>query len=363
MLRAVALAAVSLWALPAPAVETVRILMDEREGKVTLRSPEALAAGEDREDAAFRPLGKQAVTLRRTAQGQLELDGAPLSAGSIRFRAGAERGEPITAGDLTVRGDVVARVRGQRVQLINVLPLETYLAAVLGSEMPRDFPPEALKAQAVAARTYALHKKLEAYGQAVHMGSSVLHQVYAGLSREDERTRAAVQATAGEVLTFELQPIEAYFHASCGGRTETGMAALGRDLPYLASVECPCSGLPSSRWALTLPGPELRQAISGASTLQVLSRSATGRARLVRVAPDRVLDAVLVRQRVGYTRLRSLDFEVAEAGGGDLHIAGRGFGHGAGLCQWGAKVLADQGQDYRGILRHYYPGTELQALY
>lgn len=359
MLRPVALVLVLvLWALPAPAAETVRILMDERGESVTLRAA-ALAAGEDQEDAAFQPLGKSAVNVRRTARGELEVDGAPWPAGSVRFRAGEE---PISTGDLAVRGDVVARVRGQRLQLINVLPLETYLAAVLGSEMPRDFPPEALKAQAVAARTYALHKKLESYGQAVHMGSSVIHQVYAGLSREDDRTRAAVLATAGEVLTHELQPIEAYFHASCGGRTESGLAALGRDLPYLASVECPCSGLPSSRWALTLPAPELRQAIAGASTLQILSRSRTGRARLVRVAPDRVLDAVLVRQRVGYTRLRSLDFEVAESGGA-LHIAGRGFGHGAGLCQWGAKVLADQGQDYRAILRHYYPGAELQALY
>ncbi|HVE85128.1 MAG TPA: SpoIID/LytB domain-containing protein [Myxococcales bacterium] len=358
MLRPVALLA--LLSLPAPAVETIRILVDERDGAVTLQG-EHLSAGEDREESPFQPLERRQVTVRRGASGRLELDGAPAPFESLRFRTSS--GEPITAGELTVRGDVVARLRGAKLQLINVLPLETYLQAVLGSEMPRDFPPEALKAQAVASRTYALWKKLESYGAPENMGSSVIHQVYAGLEREDPRTRAAVQATAGQVLTFELRPIEAYFHSSCGGHTESGLAALGRDLPYLAEVDCPCGALPASRWALSLPLPELRKALPGASVLDVVSRTRTGRARMVRVAPDRVLDAVTVRQRLGYTRLKSLDFSVEGEAAGALQISGKGYGHGAGLCQWGAKAYADQGWDYQAILRHYYPGTELQPLY
>ncbi len=360
MLRPVALTALALLSWPAAAVETVRILIDERDGPITIQAP-ALTTGEDREDSAFLPLDRHTATLRRGARGgQLELDGSPVASGSARFRAGDE---PITAGELTVRGDVVARLHGSKIQLINVLPLETYLAAVLGSEMPRDFPPEALKAQAVASRTYALWKKLESYGAMENMGSSVIHQVYAGLDREDPRTRAAVQATTGEVLTYELRPIEAYFHSSCGGHTESGLAALGRDLPYLAEVDCPCGGLPASRWALSLPVAELRKALPGASMLDVVSRTRTGRARMVRVAQDRILDAVTIRQRLGYTRLKSLDFAVDGQEAGALRISGKGYGHGAGLCQWGAKAYADQGLDYRAILRHYYPGTELQQLY
>jgi stage II sporulation protein D len=361
MLRPVALL-LAVVALPTPAVETVRILIDEREGPITLQGAH-LTLGEDREDSPFSPLDRHAAALRRGARGQLEVDGAPVLGESTRFRAGG--GEPITAGEMTVRGDVVARLRGSKIQLINVLPLELYLVAVLGSEMPRDFPPEALKAQAVASRTYALWKKLESYGALENMGSSVIHQVYAGLDREDPRTRAAVQATSGEVLTYELRPIEAYFHASCGGHTEGGLAALGRDLPYLAEVDCPCGALPASRWALSLPLAELRKAFPGASAslLDVVARTRTGRARAVRVASDRVLDAVTVRQRLGYTRLKSLDFAVEGESAGALQISGKGYGHGAGLCQWGAKAYADQGWDYRAILRHYYPGTELQPLY
>src|SRR4029079_3418898 len=107
------------------------------------------------------------------------------------FRAGAETSDagvpgsvPIRAGASQVRGDGVLRPYRDGLQLINVIPLEDYLAAVLGSEMPVSFPLEALKAQAVAARTYALQKKLETYGAPFHLGSSVLHQVYGGFNRE-----------------------------------------------------------------------------------------------------------------------------------------------------------------------------------
>jgi len=369
MLRPVALLAFGLFSLPASGVETVRILVSERDGPVAIQGAR-LSAGDDLEDVEFRPVERGSATVRRGARGGLEVDGVPVPSGSVRFRAGdpssgagTPGGEPLTAGDLAVRGDVVVRLQGGRLQLINVLPLEIYLVAVLGSEMPPEFPQEALKAQAVASRTYALWKKLESYGALVNMGSSVIHQVYAGLAREDARTRAAVEATSGQILTYELQPIEAYFHASCGGRTESGLSALGRDLPYLAAVECPCGTLPASRWTLSLPLAELGRALPGASTLEVVSRSGTGRARMVRLSPDRVLDAVTVRQRLGYTRLKSLDYSVESAGGDALLLAGKGYGHGAGLCQWGAKAYAGQGWDYTAILGHYYPGAELRQLY
>ena len=93
----------------------------------------------------------------------------------------------------------------------------------------------------MAARTYALNKKLEQYGQPSYLGSSVISQVYKGLEADDPRTRQAIEETKGLVLTWQLQPIEAYFHSSCGGHTESGLDALGRDLPYLRSVACPCS--------------------------------------------------------------------------------------------------------------------------
>ncbi|QRK05378.1 SpoIID/LytB domain-containing protein [Archangium violaceum] len=368
MLRPVALLLLLLAPLRALAVETMRIAMGDAQSEVRV-SGKGLSFGSDTEDARFSPLDQDSVVVRRKGS-RLELNGAPVIGNSVRFRAGLDAQDagvpgssPLRAGDMEVRGDVVVRIYKGGLQLINVIPLEDYLAAVLGSEMPVSFPLEALKAQAVAARTYALQKKLETYGSPFHMGSSVLHQVYGGVNREDARTRSAVEATRGEVLTYELAPIEAYFHASCGGRTETGQNALGRALPYLRAVDCPCGRLPASRWSATLSDSELRSAL-GQSTegFRVTSRTSTHRVNRVVTSSGASLDGATLRRKLGYTKLKSLEFDVEHTSGG-WHFNGRGYGHGAGLCQWGAKALADEGLSYRDILLHYYPGTELQHLY
>ena len=354
----------ALMAFPAAAVETLRIAMGPARESVEVTA-ELLSMGPDREDVPFRPLGLSRAVIRRE-RGQLELNGAPVQGLAVRLRAGAAAGGPgqatLKANGLEVRGDVVVRLRPDgQLELINVLPLEDYLAAVLGSEMPFRFPMEALKAQAVAARTYALHKKLGALDQPYHLGSSVLHQVYGGANREDVRTRMAVEATRGEVLTYGLAPIEAYFHASCGGRTESGSAALNRDLPYLQPVECPCGDSAASHWTLSVPKSELESVFHDSRSFSVAARSSTGRARKVQVG-ERSVDAVQFRQRLGYDRVKSLAFDI-EAVGNAWILTGHGYGHGAGLCQWGAKAYADQGWDYLKILEHYYPRTELQRLY
>jgi stage II sporulation protein D len=351
------------------AAETMRIAMGEV-GAEVLVSAKELSFGADLEEASFTALPDGRATVRR-ANGRLTVNGAPVVADAVRFRGSAQGDagtgdSPIKVAEHQVRGEVVVRLRQGTLQWVNVLPLEDYLVGVLGSEMPRSFPDEARKAQAIAARTYALQRKLEAYSQPVHLGSNVLAQVYGGLLAEDSRTRAAVEATRGMVLTFGLSPIEAYFHASCGGRTESGLDALGRDLPYLVPVDCPCSKLPASRWSLTLSAAQLSSSLGlgrGTPTLEVTSRTATGRARRLRVG-ERPFAGVTFRERLGYTRVKSLAFEIEPGrGDGSLTFTGRGYGHGAGMCQWGAKALADQGWDFRQILEHYYPGTELQALY
>ncbi|MBS1150200.1 MAG: SpoIID/LytB protein [Myxococcaceae bacterium] len=357
-----------LLCLPAGAAETMRVQMGPAVATAQIEG-EALATGEDAEDARFSPAGAGRHLVARV-NGKLTVNGEPVIGDAIRFRAGllardagVPGDRPLKANGMLVRGDVVAVLQPAGVLLVNVLPLEDYLVGVLGSEMPRSFPPEALKAQAVAARTYALQKKLEQYGQPFHLGSSVISQVYGGLKAEDPRTREAVEATRGLVLTYDLQPIEAYFHSSCGGKTESGANALGRDLPYLKPVSCPCGKLPSSQWSMGISSDELKAALgTRPSAMKIEGRTSTGRAKRIHFAPNRSLDAVTFRERLGYTRLKSLQFELEPRGAG-WTIHGHGFGHGAGLCQWGAKVLADQGKDFREIVAHYYPGTELQVLY
>lgn len=337
----------------------MRIAVGPETAAVTVQGRE-LACGDDLDEADFVGLGRDALVIRRRGDA-LTLDDAPLPAEAIRCRAAGNAA--VSVNGVKVQGDVVV-VKGKlQVVAVNVLPLEAYLEGVLGSEMPKSFPLEALKAQAVAARTYALNKKLEQYGQPFYLGSSVISQVYKGLEADDPRTRQAIEETRGLVLTWQLQPIEAYFHASCGGRTESGLEALGRDLPYLKSVSCPCAKLPTSHWTLKVAPKELAPVAGGkASGLQVQGRSATGRARRVQVGA-RSIDAVSFRERLGYMRLKSLDFEVERQAREGWLIKGHGFGHGAGLCQWGSRLLADSGRDFTAILQHYYPGTELQQLY
>ena len=173
---------------------------------------------------------------------------------------------------------MVVRLYRDSLQLVNVIPLEDYLAAVLGSEMPVSFPLEALKAQAVAARTYALQKKLEAYGSPSTWAAACSIRCTAASTARTRAPAPPWRPPAGEVLTYELAPIEAYFHASCGGRTESGQAALRRDLPYLQAVDCPCGKLPASRWTATVSDQELREALEGSPEgLRITGRTATHR--------------------------------------------------------------------------------------
>jgi stage II sporulation protein D len=345
----------------ARASETMRIAVGPEIPRVLLEGS-ALRVGPDTDEATYEPFSasRVALTLRGAT---LDVEGTTSSARALRFRSG-ERGEgAISVNGVRVKGDVVVLIGKSALAAVNVLALEDYLVGVLGGEMPRTFPPEALKAQAVAARTYALNKKLEQYGQPFHLGSSVISQVYKGLDVDDPRTREAVESTKGQVLTWQLQPIEAYFHASCGGRTETGLDALGRDLPYLKAVDCPCGRLPTSHWTLNLKPGDLTPLGSNTKTsaIKVQGRSTTGRARRVEVG-SRSMDAVTFRERLGYMKLKSLNFEVAKTRDG-WTLEGSGFGHGAGLCQWGSRVYAEKGWGYVKILNHYYPGTELQTLY
>ncbi len=249
------------------------------------------------------------------------------------------------------------------------LRLEDYVAGVVSSEMPESFPPEALKAQAVAARSYALTRRIEARaaGRSWDVGTSVLSQVWTG--RIGAGGRAAAEATAGEVLVAGMEPVEAYFHASCGGRTEGGLAALGRDLPYIASVECGrCENAPGARWTVRVSAGELARAAGsrGAATAaRISARTPTGRAERLEVEVSgrtRAIAAVELRRRLGFERLPSLTLEV-RADAGSFAFRGRGRGHGAGLCQWGAAQLARDGLGYREILARYYKGTEVVRMY
>jgi stage II sporulation protein D len=307
------------------------------------------------------------------ARAEVALEGSSLTVNGAA--AGAEGVRCAGAGalrhaGLELDGDLEVRRGARGLDVVHAAGMEEYVAAVSGAEMPASFPAEALKAQAVAARTFAVGKKLEAVtaGRPWHLGATVVHQVYRGPAA-DPRAVAAAEATAGEVLVFDHEPADAFFHSTCGGHTEAGGAALGRERPYLPGVPCGrCDASPLSRWTVRLGDAELGRALgfAGAVTaLRVVERSPSGRAARVEVdaggARARLAGADL-RQRLGWSKLPSLAFDVRRERGA-FRFDGRGSGHGAGMCQWGAAGLAREGAGYRDILARYYPGAELRRMY
>lgn len=341
--------------------EDIRILVAQGTESLKIRG-EGLARSQGK---GWTPIDRSEV--RASCRGgRLALTGAELDEGALALRANG----PLRVAGRGLRGQIELACKGSRWTAVNVLPIEAYLEAVLAGEMPPTFPDEALKAQAVAARSYALHRKIEATqeGSAYHLDSTVLSQVYGGIAYEDERTRRAVIATRGEVLAYGMLPVEAYFHSDCGGRTESGEAALGRALPYLTPVSCPVTR--HSRWSVKVTREELARLVpqlEGAEPtgLAVASRTSSGRAQTLELTTKNgtvTVSAIQLRAAVGYARLPSTWFDVREEHGAFI-FDGRGAGHGVGLCQWGARVLAEKGQGYKEILTHYYPGAEVKKIY
>ncbi|HSN91518.1 MAG TPA: SpoIID/LytB domain-containing protein [Anaeromyxobacteraceae bacterium] len=363
---ACALLPLLLAALPtaAPAVETLRVRVAGGLERVEIRG-EGLAVRRAGVGGTGRAVGRGRVVAELRG-GTLRVDGER-TAGPAATVSGQG---PLRLGGRVLTPEVEIRAGRRGLDVIEILPLEDYVAGVVAGEMPPDFPEEAQRAQAVAARTFALVRKIEAQarGRAWDLGAGVLSQVYAGAA-PGAPARAAAEATAGEVLTRGNEPVEAYFHSACGGRTERGADALGRDLDYLAPVECGrCEGAPRLRWSVAVEAGELGRVAGlreAAAAARVAERTGTGRAARLEIAGGGrhvLLAAVDLRQRLGWSRLPSLAFDVREAGGRFV-FEGRGAGHGAGLCQWGAAGMAGEGRTHVEILLHYYPGTEIRRMY
>ena len=360
------LTALLLFALPA-AAEEIRIELSRGRPAARLDGPGARLSQGGRVLEVPGPLHEVAAR-----GGVLLVDGRKLEGGEpLIVRPGSGRlrvdGRPLP-GRLEAWADPGGLV------LVNALDLEDYVAAVVASEVPRDWPDAALEAQAVAARTFAVAQKI-AQGPAAraHLGSSALDQVYAGAAHPASGALRAAHATAGEVLTYGAAPIAAYFSASCGGRSETGEDAFnfaGGSTPYLVSEQDDADA--GRAWVVRKPLAQISAALRKAgrvlakvTSVSVSARTGSGRARTLRIdtpSGARSLAAVELRQILGYRALPSLLFDVSIEAGAAV-FRGRGNGHGVGLCQWGARARALRGESYRQILAHYYPGSEVRRMY
>lgn len=248
------------------------------------------------------------------------------------------------------------------------MELETYLIGVVLGEMPAEFDPEALKAQAVVARTYALRnrEKGSKHPDADVCVRSECCQSYRGFSSGEnyEKIRYAVASTAGQVLTYEGALIEATYFSSSGGRTEDAVAVWGNDVPYLQSVESPEGAYVQQHLeTVTMTVDEFldRLGISKEETGPVLLGEIThteGGGVGTLTVGSRIFRGTQLRQLLG---LRSTLFQISEVGS-HIIITTSGYGHRVGMSQFGAETMATQGATYDEILAHYYPGTTLEEF-
>lgn len=270
------------------------------------------------------------------------------------------------------RGTIEVIPQDKGLLVIDDLPLEDYLVGLINCEISSLWPIEAVKAQAVVARTYAIYQKRARSSALYHLESSVLDQVYDGCEIEDTRAARGVRETAGEVLTYGGQPIQAFYHSNCGGRTEVAENVWGFRLPYLRSVDCAyCTVNPSARWEQTLPLKKLESllktggvAVPGLREIREGKRNESGRLTDLLLVSSRgptVVTTVTFRKLVGYTVIKSTNFQVKVTEDNAI-FTGAGYGHGVGLCQWGAKQRASDGFTCREILNYYYPGALLSQL-
>jgi stage II sporulation protein D len=252
------------------------------------------------------------------------------------------------------------------------LDLEQYLVGAVAAEMPASFEPEALKAQAICARTYALRKLMDGKPYPLKADLSddintcqgyVNYQEFFRLhpykSKEWwSKIQQAVEDTRGEVVLYEHQLIDALYHSTCGGQTASAQEVFGCEIAYLQSVKCDyCKISKRYKTEQAFAWSEIA-AISGEGTcIQVMATTSSGRIKQVKVN-EKTMSGPAFRQAFALPSTWCT-ISVNEQG---VTMVSRGYGHGVGLCQYGAQGMALQGKNYQQILRHYYPRTRIYKL-
>lgn len=270
------------------------------------------------------------------------------------------------------RGRLEVRALNGGLAAVNVVDLEDYLQGVVKDEIPPGWPAEAAKAMAVVARTYALYQMEQNPTGLFHLRASTASQVYGGANGEDARTSWAVQATRGEILTFAGQPMPAFYHSCSGGATEDALDVFGPNFDTVIGVKDDFSlNCPYAFWVERFSAQQIERALQRAGhslgrilSIEDLLRSRTGRILRLAVQHSRgtlVLEGRRFREALGNDVLRSTDFQVRGDAGGFTFV-GRGWGHGVGLSQWGAKEMADLAYQHRDILKFYYPLADIRQL-
>jgi stage II sporulation protein D len=295
----------------------------------------------------------------------------------VRLVVKSSDGRGIWVGQKRYSGILNLLVLDSEILVINILGIEKYLSSVVGSEMPAKWPLEALKAQAIASRTYALKQK----GNPIYdIDSTQKNQVYNGLESRTYKTVRAVRSTRSLVLTYKNKLINALFHSSSGGMTENSQDVWKNEYPYLSSVRDFDRNNPKLQWKKKFSSGELQKLfpeIGGIKKIEILNITNTGRVKNVKIfgkyGSDQI-SGVDIRKRMNlkstFMRFKFIKDKkyISDNDNSNnpiektLIVFGQGSGHGVGMSQWGARYMASKGQKAERILKHFYKGVRIKPF-
>ncbi|XDD45478.1 SpoIID/LytB domain-containing protein [Leptospira sp. WS39.C2] len=272
---------------------------------------------------------------------------------------------------VSYRGSVLLKPLDGKVLIINIVPVELYLLSVVPSEVSASWPKEALKAQAVCARTYVVKEMLNRKKQEYDVDTSTNTQVYKGKNKEHKNTSEAVFETEGLILLHKGQPIQSFFHSNAGGYTEDPANVWGNPVEYLKPVpsEYDKDGDQYSweeKWKTDFVNNSLRDlGVGEIQDIVVATRFPTSRVNEVEIigtSGSKRIKATEFRKKIGATKLKSTRFGIRKEDSGDFYVKGLGSGHGVGMSQWGSFAMAKSQFNHKEILLHYFKGIEFARI-
>ncbi|MFH1369241.1 MAG: SpoIID/LytB domain-containing protein [Elusimicrobiota bacterium] len=304
--------------------------------------------------------------------GDIKINGKSFRS-KVRINSG-KSGARIRINGRRYHDNILIVCKNSKITVINELGLEDYISGILPREVSPKWPKESLKAQAVVSRTYAM-KNLKRHGsESFDLCSETHCQVYGGMESEDPRTTKAVEDTRNEVLTYDGQLAQALFHACCAGHTENPNYVWiwnSNSPKYLRGrTDKFCAGSPHGYWKNRIDGEFIRKRLVKAKydvgkieSIRISGRNESGRAINLKInhsGGTLTINAAKFRLAVDPWLVKSTMFSSIVRYGKSFEFRGSGWGHGVGMCQWGAKVMSDKGYDYKEILKYYYPGTKIE---
>lgn len=262
---------------------------------------------------------------------------------------------------------------------VQEMPFEEYVAGVVGGEIKNDWPTEAIKAQAIIARTFVLKfvqdKGKSKYGNA-HISTDIEEAQAWNMDAVNDRIRKAVNETRGQVIVYDGDYVNAWFHSNAGGKTATaveGLAFKEGNPPYISTVRSPddSSLIPPDEksWTAEFSKKEVIRAaqqmgkqIKDFSSISIGKKGPSGRATRI-MLDGTAVSAPELRIALGSTRMKSTLLDEVRLDGDRVIFKGRGYGHGVGMSQWGAYNMAKHGKKAQDIIRHYFKGVQIVKMW